>query len=57
MCVGRAEAELKNFSPHYRQQALQARVQLLQEEAEPRREGRGQLLTPKVRGVATRLRK
>ncbi|XP_046883139.1 LOW QUALITY PROTEIN: protein Niban 1-like [Hypomesus transpacificus] len=44
---GRAEAELKNFIPHYRQQALQARVQLLQEEAEPRREGRGQLLTPK----------
>uniref|UniRef100_A0A673X1T4 Niban apoptosis regulator 1b n=1 Tax=Salmo trutta TaxID=8032 RepID=A0A673X1T4_SALTR len=44
VCAGRAEAELKNFSPHYRQQYFVAFFSQLQEEVEQHKETHTQLL-------------
>ncbi|XP_051554492.1 protein Niban 1-like [Myxocyprinus asiaticus] len=49
MCYirGRTEAELKNFSPHYRRQSCVAFFSLLKDEVEQHRSGQAQLLKQK----------
>ncbi|ROL44749.1 Protein Niban [Anabarilius grahami] len=47
VCVGRTEAELKNFSPHYRRQSCVAFFCHLKDEVEQHRAGQAQLLKQK----------
>uniref|UniRef100_A0A8C2GM63 Niban apoptosis regulator 1b n=1 Tax=Cyprinus carpio TaxID=7962 RepID=A0A8C2GM63_CYPCA len=51
VCVGRTEAELKNFSPHYRRQSCVAFFCHLKEEVEQHRAGQAQLLKQKASEV------